>query len=193
MRLALATIFALTAVTHAAAADEFESGLRAYNKHEWIQAAQLLRKASDRGDARAQVAPGLMYSKGEGVARDDRRAVELFRLAAGQSHPIAQYSLASAYANGKGVAQDFAQARSWYERAAQQGLARAQLNLGVLYYNGNGVARDFVEADKWFVIAGTHGATEAAGARSEVESRMTAEQIAEATKRATAWSSDHRR
>lgn len=173
-------------------AGDFDDGLAAYKSGAYEKAVPFLRRAAEHGDARAQAGLGLMYGQGQGVARDEARALGFFRDAAAQHHPIAEYSLGFAYANGRGVAVDLVRAKEWYERAAAQGLAGAQMNLGALYFNGSGVARDDVQADKWFTLAADKGVAEAAAARNAVEARMTPEQRDQAQRLVAAWKKAHR-
>jgi TPR repeat protein len=191
MKTFLTWLLLCAAALSSANAAEFDDALVAYQAGDYPRAARTLQVASDRGDARAQAALGLMFEQGKGVVRDPARALALFRKAAAQGHRVAQYSLGVAYTHGQGVAKDLAQARSWYERAAAQGLAGAQLNLGALYYNGEGVARDLVEADKWFTIAAGNGLPDAVKAVASAESVMTPDQVRQAQEKAAEWAKAH--
>ena len=73
---------------------------------------------------------------------------------------------------------------TWYRRAAEQGDARAQKNLGSMYGNGFGVVQDHSTAHMWFNIAAANGSSGAANRRDEIESRMNADVILEAQRRA---------
>ena len=123
-----------------------------------------LTAAAD-GDAQAQFNPGLRYTTGRGVPRNDREAVGWYRKAAEQGNALAQYSLGVMYANGPrfvclyrcGVARDDAEAVAWYRKAAEQGNADAQNNLGSMYATGRGVRRNDVEAVAWYRKAAEQG------------------------------------
>ncbi len=95
------------------------------------------------------------------------------------------------YNSGRGVPQDYAMAASWFLLAAEQGNPGGQSSLGSLYFSGNGVPQDYVEAHMWFNLAaaGRGGALHDfhAEARDAVAERMTAEQVAEAQRRAREW------
>ena len=69
-----------------------------------------LRASAEAGDALAQVNLGVMYTKGNGVRRDDIEANSWFRKAADQGDALAQVRLGIMYANGRGVQQDDAEA-----------------------------------------------------------------------------------
>ena len=155
------------------------------------EAVRWYRLAAEQGEARAQVDLGNMYRSGEGVPEDAAEAVRWYRLAAEQGEARAQVDLGFMYATGEGVPQDDAEAVRWLRLAAEQGLARAQVNLGVMYATGEGVPQDYVEAHMWYDLAAAQSSGEdrdaLVNARDSVAERMTAEQIAEAQRRAREW------
>jgi hypothetical protein len=123
----------------------------------------------------------LSYAGGVGVAKDEVEAVKWYRKAAEQNFARAQEALGSHYADGLGVAKDEVEAAKWFRKAAEQGFSSyAQNNLGIRYETGNGVAKDYVEADKWLNLASAQGSESAKEHLSNVEKKMTPEQIAEA-------------
>ena len=146
-----------------------------------------LRRAADQGHAKAQNNLGTAYAKGEGVPQDYAQALVWYRLAADQGHAKAQNNLGTAYAKGEGVPQDYAQAFAWFRRAADQGDGVAQYSLGVMYVNGHGVPQDYVTAHTFYNLAGANGYEDARKARDNLAAMMTAEQIAEAQRRAREW------
>jgi TPR repeat protein len=86
------------------------------------------REARD-GDAVAMRIIGILYASGDGVPRDDRRAVEWYRKAAARGDATAMFGLASAYHRGAGVPRDPETARHWLIGAAGRGDARARAAL----------------------------------------------------------------
>ena len=92
--------------------------------------SQQWHEAAERGEAWAQYNQGMMYSRGDGVPRDDTEATKWIRKAAEQGHPDAQNSMGAMYERGEGVPEDDAEAVTWYRKAAVQGNALAQNNLG---------------------------------------------------------------
>ena len=83
------------------------------------------------------------------------------------------------------------EAVQWYRRAANQGHARAQANLGLMLGEGRGVPRDYVEAHLWSSLAAAQLTGEdrelAVKNRDALAARMTADQIADAQRRAREW------
>jgi TPR repeat protein len=59
-----------------------EDGMVAYNRGDYVPAIRLFRPLAEQGNPKAQNQIGLMYRKGEGVARSPARAFMWFSLAA---------------------------------------------------------------------------------------------------------------
>ena len=140
-----------------AAADEYESGLSAYNRAEYTSAFETWQNLAALGHPDAQFGLGIMYSLGQGVPQDHGTAVAWLHLAAMQGNSGAQLSVGHSYENGLGVAQDYAAAHRWYVVAAEQGKAKAQNNLGTMYERGRGVAVDLDLAIYWYEEATRNG------------------------------------
>ncbi len=113
--------------------------------------------AADQGVAKAQLALGVKYRDGEGVARNYEKAAMEFRSAAKQDNVDAQYLLGKLYDEGLGVPQNDKEAAKWIKLAAEQGHVEAQNNLGVRYRDGKGVQRNNIAAYMWFDIAASSG------------------------------------
>ena len=155
------------------------------------EAARWYRLAADQGHAAAQNNLGVLYGNGRGVPQDSAEAVRWYRLAADQGNAIAQYNLGVRYDNGEGVPLDYVEAVRWYRLAAEQGVTFAQIGLGSMYEFGEGVPQNYVEAHMWFSLAAAQASREDredyVEARDAVAARMTADQIAEAQRRAREW------
>ena len=66
----------------AAVAGPWEDGMVAYNRGDYVPAIKLIRPLAQTGNAKAQNVMGVMYRKGEGVARSSAKAFMWFSLAA---------------------------------------------------------------------------------------------------------------
>lgn len=121
------------------------------------KALPLYLQLAEQGNADAQFHVGLMYAKGQGIAKDEKQAVDWFRQAAEQGHREAQTKLGYMYATGKGVAHSYVSAIYWCYQAAKQGDATAQYNLGLMYEQGQGVAQDNSLAISWYSMAAAQG------------------------------------
>ena len=95
------------------------------------------------------------------------------------------------YAEGRGVDQDVHESVRWFRLAAEQGNAEAQGGLGLAYFTGRGIEQDFVAAHVWMTLAAGRltGETRSGALRfrAKIEATMTSDQIAEARRRAAAW------
>ena len=127
----------------------------------------MVQKAAEQGGAEAQSNLGFMYVKGQGVPKDEAKAVHWWTKAAEQGDAVAQNNLGVMYAKGQGVPKDEAKAAQLFQKAvvvlqkeAEHGDARAQYNLGNGYYNGVGVPKDDAKAVHWWAKAAEQGDAE---------------------------------
>ena len=66
------------------------------------------------------------YEHGEGVRRDQAKAIQLYCESARLGDAESQYSLGWMYANGRGISRDDATAAYFFEMAAKKGHSQAQ-------------------------------------------------------------------
>ena len=130
--------------------DKRDEGEAAYRNRDFGHAFELLAPIAQTGDARAELALGVMYDHGEGVPRDFQKAAEFYRQAAMQNDIDAQVFLGIMYGLGRGVAKDDALAAQWFRKAADRGSARAQSLLGDMYSNGRGVPKNEIMATSYY-------------------------------------------
>lgn len=136
----------------------FTAGLAAYQKGDFQTAYRAFRDSAEQGHADAQYRIGLMYAKGEFVARDESLAIGWLRRAAEQGHIDAQVAAGLMLIRKTGPEinpndQDIA----WMRRAARIGGIEAQAGLGQKFYTGQGVPRDYTEAFLWLRRAAEQG------------------------------------
>jgi len=136
---------------------DIQKGLDAYQRGDFATALRELEPLAKQGDAKAQYGLGFMYSQGQGVPKDYKKAAKWYKLSAEQGYADAQNSLGVMYQNGSGVSQDYKTAVKWYRLAADQGVAQAQSNLGNMYDQGQGVPQDYAEAARWYRLAAERG------------------------------------
>ena len=134
-------------------AKRVDAAYAAYQKRDYAVALRLVRPMAEQGDSRAQSLLGLIYSKGQGVQRNEAEAMKWYRRAADQGDADAQVKIGDMYLEGRAVAQDYSEAGRWYRFAADHGNAAAQYYLGILYAKGEGVPLDNVLAHMWFNLA----------------------------------------
>lgn len=146
----LTTLF--TAPAHAG----FDEGMAAYQKNNFPLALKEFTPLAEQGHAKAQISLALMYSRGQGVPKDESIAADWLRKAAEQGDSTAQLLLGMKYTTGNGVIRDATQGTKWYLKAAEQGVANAQLQLAFIYFD-LGTPQDDTQAANWFHKAAEQG------------------------------------
>jgi TPR repeat protein len=121
-------------------------GLEALEAKNYDEARALLLRAVERGNRRAMVGLGQLFSSAPTDFRDDAQAAEWYRRAAEKGSVPGMVGLGQALRVGRGVPKDEAQAAKWYQRAADQGNSRAMVKLGVMLARGQGVPKDLGRA-----------------------------------------------
>jgi TPR repeat protein len=139
---------------------------------------------------------GAAYSVGKGVEKDRVQAAQWWQKASDAGDVSAMDALASAYAAGSGVMKDTAEAARWWRAAAEKGDPTGQHALALAYFAGSGVPKDLVEAYKWLHLAVQLSSPADRQphmiAREAIGTNMTAEDMAEAQKRAREWIDAHK-
>jgi TonB family protein len=99
----------------------------------------------------------------------------------------AEFELANAFFEGREVAKDDSRGMVLLERAARSGLTQAEFQMGERTYGDGNNAEKYIEAYLWYALAQRSGAEQADAKVSELEARMTPDQISEAQKRLENW------
>lgn len=137
-------------------------------------------KRAQANDRDAQYAVAMMYSAGDGTAKNDTEAKKWLERAAEKGQVAAEYELGIALRDGRGTVQDHKRAAERIQSAAEKGYPSAQLALGLMYRFGTGVLTDNVKAYTWLNIAAAGGSSEAAVARDAVLTRLSPQEAAAA-------------
>jgi TPR repeat protein len=134
-----------------AVAQDFDSGLSAYNTADYATAFGNWWPLSVRGDGKSQAALGFLYYKGLGVERDPSAAALWFTRAADKGQPTAQFFLGTLYLDGRGVEQDFARAHMWCDIALSSGFpaALACRDEAALHMNADDLSRSSRLIAEW--------------------------------------------
>ena len=114
------------------------------------------REAVERGADDAQFNLGLMYARGEGVARDHAEAARLLRLAAEQRLQHARKQPPRYNVEDIGPAYETEAAR-FTRLAAEKGDAEAQYVAGIMYEVGFEVRGNGTEAARWYRLSAEQG------------------------------------
>ena len=115
LSIATVIVFASPAVA------EFEDGLIAYTRGDYVSAFQEWYPLAQDGDAVAQNRLASMYLLGRGVAKDYSEAENWFRQSAEQGDAASQFELGMMYKRGIAVGQDYGEAQNWFNLGANQG------------------------------------------------------------------------
>jgi TPR repeat protein len=76
-------------------AGPWEDGMAAYNRGDYLPAIRLFRPLAEQGNPKAQSVLGVMYRRGQGVARDRARSFVWFSFAAARGDAKAKAGLRS--------------------------------------------------------------------------------------------------
>lgn len=118
---------------------QFDLGGWYLNGYSWVgeknieEAIRWYSKAVENGSTKAGLKLFEMYSKGEGVEKDESKSLSwLDKLANDYNNPEAQYQLGVIYEEGRGVNVNTREAFGLYQKAAGQGHAEADKRLSRL-------------------------------------------------------------
>ncbi len=120
-----------------------------------------LEKAAAQGEVSALHYLAKRLRDGNGVERDDQRAVRLFERGLELNHNESREDLAWMLQQGRGTARDLERAARLYEQAADAGSAWARLRLALMVERGDGVAKDPVRALALLREAAENGSSQA--------------------------------
>jgi len=161
--------------------DDFNIGqnlLNPNNKNKDIlKAIEYLKKAARKGYVPAEYRLGLLYEKGEGIAKNYTESRNWYEAAAEHGNMFAMHNLASMIAEGRGEEPNYTEAANWFEKASKAGMKDSQYNLGVMYARGIGVTKNYTKSYYWFALAARQGDVEAAKKRDEISSILSAEEL----------------
>ncbi|MBR4682024.1 MAG: sel1 repeat family protein [Elusimicrobiaceae bacterium] len=116
-----------------------------------------LEQMARKGDAEAQFVLSVWYLTGDGVVRDETKALYWVTKAAEQGHKRAQFSLGRVYERGISVPVDYQKAFFWYSKAADQQEPDGQNALANMYYTGKGIAQNLPKAFTLYSAAALQG------------------------------------
>lgn len=153
------------------------------------EAAVWYQKAAQKGFADAQTQLAQLYEAGEGVPKDEARAMELYAKAAAQGDDEAQLALGE---HAEDDLNDNKVAQQWYEKAAAQDNPDAQYRLGLLLISDEeGVVRDVPHAWMYLSLAAEHDNDDAQQALGVLELEMEPVELRGARKLLEAWKKAH--
>ncbi len=132
----------------------------AYQRGYYLAAFKEATKRAAEGDAVAMTLLGELYANGDGVPKNEQKALAWFSLAADRGDKQAIFALAMARFAGRGGTQDMAEAAALLEKAAKLGHVAAAYNLALLYLEGQQVRQDVARAAELLRVAADAGSPE---------------------------------
>lgn len=128
-------------------ADMYLAGRGGLNR-DYGKAADLYRRAADKGESAGFNGLAVLHLNGWGVVKDDTMAVQMYRKSMDLDDPRGIAGTALMHQLGRGgVTQDLAKARELYERAAARNDNMALNNIAFFYLNGwAGIQKDPTKA-----------------------------------------------
>jgi TPR repeat protein len=130
-----------------------EQALLLYKNGNFPGAADLNRKACDSGERQGCNNLGLMYYRGEGVAKDLNRAADLYKRACDAGGTGGCLNLGLMYLRGESVPKDPNRAADLFKRSCDGNLAQACTNLGLMYARGENLTQDLNRASALYTRA----------------------------------------
>jgi TPR repeat protein/serine/threonine protein kinase len=122
---------------------EIERQAEAFDQQKnYVGAAPLYEQACAGGNPAACRQLARMYTSGQGVSKDESRAVTLYNKACDAGNAEGCMNLGVRYMNGRGVAKDDAQAIAFFTKACDAGNSDGCTNLGTMNERGAGVTKD---------------------------------------------------
>jgi TPR repeat protein len=135
-----------------AIAEDFRTGLSAYNNGDYTRAFREWLGPAERGDPAAQAGIGFLFHKGLGVMQDDREAASWLVKAAEQGQAEAQLLLGTLFFFGRGVPQSYVSAFAWCDIAGTNGQSDAYECRGVAleHLSPTEMQQSFGIVSEWF-------------------------------------------
>jgi len=136
---------------------EYFKGVKFHQNGNYQSAYKVIKPLAQKGYVHAQALLGMMYDNGDGISRNQTKAISWYKKAAAQDSIEAQYNLGEMYRLGNGVRKNLPVAFQFHLDAANQGDADSQYVIGVMYYMGDGTKQSYAGAVKWFSQARYQG------------------------------------
>lgn len=130
-----------SAALHAAAEDDYQSGLKSYRNGDIVGAMAPLRQASLEGHAKAQALLAEILDRTD----FDEDAIALYRKSAAQGDLDGMFGLGVMIVSGEGTKKDLLAGRAWILKAAESGHVLATNAIAQAYLKGE---LGFAEADR---------------------------------------------
>ncbi|MCF6330032.1 MAG: sel1 repeat family protein [Sulfurimonas sp.] len=129
-------------LTLALQANYYEKGDEAYEEDDIIKAVSFWEKGSNENELASQFMLGLLYLRGEDIAKDNKKAAVLLAKTFNQNDETVLITIALTYYKNMSDSKEDLEAIRLFEEAINKEGKTAQYNLGMLFLTGNGVNKD---------------------------------------------------
>jgi len=146
--------------TGASIKNTFDSGVAAYDAHDYAKAYQIWSSIDDQ-DIAAMRNVAMMRRQGLGTPKDPKGAEDMYQRAAEAGLPTAQADLADMLIKGEAGPPDPQRALPLLAAAAAANHPVAEYELGQFYETGELVPKDLMVARHLYAEAASHGMKEA--------------------------------
>lgn len=145
--------------------NDYSNGFIAYFKKDYATAINLYKSAINKGNAKAMIAMGDLYRKGEGVAKNQEEAKKWYEkghqryvVLAQAGDAKADAELADLYYKGDKIEKNFDKALKYYLPKALGGNASYMVRVAHIYeFGGFGTTKDLKKAAEWYLKADEYG------------------------------------
>lgn len=120
----------------------YEQACQYYKNRNYTQSYPLFVEADKYGNAKAALRIGEHYYFGQGIAKDETKAISFFKKAAYAGSSVSMSYLADIYYDKK----EYTEAFLWRKNAVDTGYFDDRMKLAGMYYTGTGTTQNYSEA-----------------------------------------------
>ncbi len=150
----------------------YEQGMAAKKNNKFEEAFKYFCQADEYGNPDAVFEKAYAFDSGQGVAKNEARALKLYEISAAQGDRVAQYNAGIYYLNGTGCEKNLTKAFAWFLKAANNGYGNAMNKVGCYYAEGKGTEKNLAKAKEWLTKALQAGAKDAAASIEKYGSEL---------------------
>ena len=150
----------------------YEQGMAAKKNNKFEEAFKYFCQADEYGNPDAVFEKAYAFGSGQGVAKNEARALKLYEISAAQGKRVAQYNAGIYYLNGTGCEKNLTKAFAWFLKAANNGDGDAMNAVGCYYAEGKGTEKNLAKAKEWLIKALQSGAKDAAASIEKYGSEL---------------------
>lgn len=114
---------------------------------------EMLENEVRKGNGAAYYNLGYIYLLGQGVSKDEKKAISYFRKGTSHQDTKCMQALAMCYKNGDGVEIDGKLTVYWLNQGIKHNDYNCMYHLGLCYEDGFGVENNIDEAKKWMEMS----------------------------------------